>query len=252
MKKDAALLRFVLRMADTALILGQRLIEIVAHGPELEEELANANFSLDYLGQARMLYTYAGEIEGKGRTEDDFALLRPEREFQSLLLVEQSNGHFGDTIARAVLFETFYLLQLQALVDCSDGRLAEIAARAVKEIGYHRRYACQWLVRLGDGTEESHARVQKSLDDLWQFTGELFAADDVDDIVRDEFGGPDLGALRDKWRSEIAAVVAEATLKLPEDAWMASGGRNGEHTEQFGYMIAEMQYLQRAYPGLSW
>jgi ring-1,2-phenylacetyl-CoA epoxidase subunit PaaC len=252
MKKEDALYRYVLRLADSALILGQRLIENVARGPELEEELANANFSLDYLGQARMLYTYAGEIEGKGRNEDDFALLRAEREFENLLLVELADGHFGDTIVRAVLFETFYLQQLQALANCSDERLAEIAARAEKEVSYHIRYARQWLVRLGDGTSESQQRVQESLDSLWKYTGELFAGDDVDAMILNAWHGPNLAKLECAWREEIAAVVAEAKLQLPEDGWMASGGREGKHTEQFGFLVAEMQYLQRAYPGLNW
>lgn len=252
MNANDALLKYVLRLADSALVLGQRLIENVTHGPELEEELANANFSLDYLGQARMFYTYVGELEGKGRTEDDFALLRPEREFANFLLVEQPNGHFGDTIVRAVLFETFYLLQLQALVNCSDERLREIAARAVKELRYHKRFACQWLVRLGDGTQESHDRVQVSLKHLWKYTGELFAADAVDICMRDEFNGPDLAEIERQWRAEIAAVVNEATLELPQDGWMAGGGRDGRHSEAFGYLIAEMQSMQRTYPGLNW
>lgn len=252
MNKDDALLSYVLRLGDNALILGQRLLEIVARGPELEEELANANFALDYLGQARMFYSYAGELEGAGRTEDDFAMQRPEREFANLLLAEQANGDFGDTIVRAVLFETFYLQQLTDLATCKDGRLAEIAARAVKEISYHKRYAYQWLVRLGDGTDESHERVQSSLDKLWKYTGELFAADEVDVIIRDQFDGPDLALATDAWRDSIAAVVAEATLSVPEDGWMASGGRAGQHSEQFGFLVAEMQYMQRAYPGLNW
>jgi ring-1,2-phenylacetyl-CoA epoxidase subunit PaaC len=252
MKPHDALLKYVLRLADTALVFAQRLIENVTHGPELEEELANANFSLDYLGQARMLYTFAGELEGRGRSEDDFALLRPQREFANVLLVEQPSDHFGDTIVRAVLFETFYLLQLQALERCSNDRLREIAARAVKELRYHKRYACQWLIRLGDGTADSHARVQASLQKLWKYTGELFAADAVDHCIQEEFSGPDLQQTRRQWRTEIAAIVAEATLALPQDGWMAGGGRDGRHAEEFGYLIAEMQSMQRTYPGLNW
>ncbi len=246
------LFRYLVRLGDNALVLAQRLIEIVADGPELEEELANANFSLDYLGQARMFYTYAGEVEGAGRTEDHFAFLRSDREFENFLLVEQPNGHFGDVIVRSVLFDAFYLLQLEALSECSDQRLAEIAAKAAKEIRYHLRYGSQWLVRLGDGTEESHQRVQRSLDDLWKFTGELFAGDEIDESLRAEFAGPDLKALQKTWATDIAAIVKEATLELPEDGWMAGGGREGRHSEDFGYMIAEMQHLQRAYPGLNW
>jgi ring-1,2-phenylacetyl-CoA epoxidase subunit PaaC len=252
MNKQEALFRYTLRLGDNALILAQRLVELVTHGPELEEEMANANFALDYLGQARMFYTYAGELEGKGRSEDDFAFLRDEREFCSFLLVEQPNGHFGDTITRSVLFEEFYAAQLAALATCSDERLAGIAARAVREIRYHQRHDTQWLIRLGDGTEDSHGKVQASVDALWRFTGEMFSGDEVDDIVRVEFAGPDLSTIAATWKTRIAAILREATLEMPEDGWMDDGGRNGRHTEHFGPLIAEMQYLQRSYPGLAW
>ena len=252
MDAKEALLKYTLRLGDNALVLSQRLVEIVADGPELEEEMANANFALDYLGQARMFYSYAGELEGKGRKEDDFAFMRDEREFESFLLLEQPNGHFGDTIARSVLFEEFYALQLAALVDCSEPRLAEIAARAIKEIRYHQRHDSQWLIRLGDGTEESHARAQESIESLWRFTGEMFAGDQVDDIVQRDFNGPDLGSIEALWTDRVSAILAEATLSVPQDQWMDTGGRTGRHTEHFGPMIAEMQYLQRSYPGLDW
>jgi len=252
MTNEEALLKYVLRLGDNALVLAQRLIELVAHGPELEEELANANFALDYLGQARMFYTYAGELEGDGRSEDYFAFMRPEREFCNVQLVEQPNGHFGDVTVRSVLFDAFYLLQLESVEKCSDGRLAEIAARAIREVRYHQRYNSQWLIRLGDGTEESHRRVQTSIDEIWRFTGEMFAGDEVDDVIRDQYNGPDLNELRTKWRATIEAVVNEATIRLPEDDWMAEGGREGVHTEHFGSLVAEMQIMQRSYPGLNW
>ncbi len=252
MKKEDALLKYVLRLGDNALVLAQRLIELVAHGPELEEEMANANFSLDYLGQTRMFYSYAGELEGKGRKEDDFAFMRTEREFSNFLLLEQPNGHFGDTIARSVLFETFYLEQLESLNNCGDSRLAEISARAIKEIRYHLRHNSQWFVRLGDGTELSHQRMQQSVDELWRLTGELFEGDTVDDIVREEYGGPDLLAIKKHWDLRIGELLAEATLRVPEEQWMDNGGRAGCHTEHFGRLIAEMQTMQRSYPGLSW
>ena len=252
MNKEQALLAYVTRLGDNALILGQRLIELVAAYPELEEELANANFALDYIGQARMFYSYAGELEGKGRSEDDLAFLRAENEFRNFLLIEQPNGHFGDSITKLVLFDAFYLPLLEALVQCGDKRVAEIAARAEKEIRYHLRHNTQWLVRLGDGTEESHERVQASVDNLWQYTGEMFAADDVDRIFAEEFDGPNLDAIHAEWQANIAAICAEATLAMPEDAWMASGGKAGRHSEHFGYMIAEMQHLQRTYPGATW
>jgi ring-1,2-phenylacetyl-CoA epoxidase subunit PaaC len=252
MNNEQALLQYTLRLGDNALVLAQRLIELVAHGPELEEEMANANFSLDYLGQARMFYSYAGELEGRGRKEDDFAFMRGEREFCNFLLLEQPNGHFGDTLVRSVMFELFYLEQLQALANCSNERLAEIAARAVKEILYHLRHDSQWLVRLGDGTEESHARVQDSVNQLWRFSGEMFAGDEVDDIFQQVFAGPDLEAIGATWHEKMSAILAEATLAIPGDEWMQKGGRAGCHSEHFGPLIAEMQYMQRSYPGLEW
>ena len=252
MNKERALLEYVTRLGDNALVLGQRMVELVAAYPELEEELANANFALDYIGQARMFYTYAGELEGRGRGEDDFAFLRDENEFRNLLLLEQPNGHFGDSITRLVLFEAFYLAQLEGLAGCRAERLAEIAARAEKEIRYHLRHNTQWLVRLGDGTDESHSRVQASVDELWRFTGEMFAADEIDTIVEKAYGGPNLGELRERWRADIEAILVNATLDRPEDSWMASGGKAGRHSEHLGYMIAEMQYLQRSHPGANW
>ena len=252
MKKDEALIAYATRLGDNALILAQRMIEVVTLYPELEEELANANFSLDYIGQARLFYSYAGNLEGKDRDEDDFAYLREGHEYRNVLLVEQPNGHFGDMMARQLLFESFYLLQLEAIERCSDPGLAEIAARAVKEIRYHLRHVSQWVVRLGDGTDESHARMQQSIDDHWQYTGELFAADEIDPIIANVFNGPDLDSIRDQWHSNVAAVLAEATLEKPSDDWMASGGKQGRHSEHLGFLLAEMQHLQRSHPGAKW
>ena len=246
------LVAYTTRLGDNALVLGQRMIELVAAGPELEEELANANFALDFIGQARLFYTYAGECEGRGRTEDDFAFLRPEHEYRNLLLVEQPNGDFGDLIVRRFLFESFYVYLLDAVTRCADEGLSEIAARAVKEVRYHLRHSRQWLIRLGDGTDESHARVQGSLDEQWQFTGEMFAPDDLDDAMRAACNGPHLEIIEAEWRKDVSDAVAEATLMLPEDGWMAGGGKQGRHTEHLGYLLAEMQYLQRSYPGASW
>lgn len=252
MNRDQATLTYALRLADNALILGQRLAENVTMAPELEEELAGANFALDYIGQARMFYSYAGELEGAGRGEDDFAFLRDGAEFQNVLLVEQPNGHFGDLTVRQFLFESFYILQLEALTRCSNRRLAEIAARAIKEIRYHLRHVSQWLVRLGDGTAESRSRVQQSVNDLWRYTGELFRADRVDEIFQRECIGPDLEAIQSAWTDNVAAVLVEATLTAPRDQWMDGGGKMGRHTEHLGYLIAEMQFMQRAYPGARW
>jgi ring-1,2-phenylacetyl-CoA epoxidase subunit PaaC len=243
---------YATRLGDNALVLGQRMIELVAASPELEEELANANFALDYIGQARLFYTYAGECEGAGRTEDDFAYRRPEHEYRNLLLVEQPHAHFGDALVRQFLFEAFYVHLLDALTRCSDEGLSVIAARAIKEVRYHLRHSSQWLVRLGDGTDESRARVQGSLDELWRFTGEMFAPDEIDDEVRALFNGPHLEIIEAEWRNEVAAVIDEATLTLPADQWMAGGGKQGRHSEHLGYLLAELQHLQRTYPGASW
>ena len=252
MSKKQTLIAYVSRLGDNAMVLGQRLIEIVAAGPELEEELANANIALDYLGQARMFYSYAGELEGEGRGEDDFAFRREEGDFRNLLLIEQPNGHFGDTIARQVLFDIFYLLQLEALQICSDERLAEIATKSAKEIRYHIRHGRKWIIRLGDGTEESHERIAKSVQDLWVYTGEMFVHDDLDHAMSKDWNGPDLSTLKERWHAEVAEMLKEAAIALPESEWMAGGGKQGRHTEHFGYLIAEMQHLQRVHPGLSW
>ena len=252
MKADEALIAYTLRLADNALILSQRMIELVAAEPELEEELANANFALDFIGQARMLYTHAGELEGRGRSEDDLAFMRDEHEFRNLLLLEQPNGHFGDALVRQFLFEAFYLHLLDKLTRCSDQGLSEIAARAIKEVKYHFRHSSLWLVRLGDGTELSHERVQQSLDDAWRYTGEMFAADEIDVLMQDQFDGPDLLDVQALWRHDVEKTVSEATLRLPDGQWMASGGKQGQHSEHLGFLLAEMQYLQRSFPGATW
>jgi ring-1,2-phenylacetyl-CoA epoxidase subunit PaaC len=243
---------YATRLGDNALVLGQRMIELVAASPELEEELANANFALDYIGQARMFYTYAGECEGAGRTEDDFAYRRPEHEYRNLLLVEQPHDHFGDALVRQFLFEAFYLHLLDALTRCSDEGLSVIAARAIKEVRYHLRHSSQWLIRLGDGTDESRGRVQGSLDELWRYTGEMFTSDELDDEIRSLFNGPHLEIIEAEWRKEVEAVLGQATLTMPADQWMASGGKQGRHSEHLGYLLAELQYLQRTCPGASW
>ena len=252
MNPDEDLIAYTLRLADNALILAQRMVELVAAGPELEEELANANFALDFIGQARMLYTRAGELEGQGRSEDDLAFMRDEHEYRNLLLLEQPNGHFGDALVRQFLFEAFYLHLLEALTRCSDQGLSEIAVRAVKEVQYHFRHNSQWMIRLGDGTELSHERIQKSLDDAWRYTGEMFVADEIDVAIQNNFDGPDLLEIQRMWRRDVEKTVADATLELPVDQWMASGGKQGQHSEHLGFLLAEMQYLQRSFPDATW
>ena len=252
MNKDQALQAYLIRMGDNAVVLAQRLSEWVGHGPELEEEMAMSNFALDLIGQARMLFSLAGELEGGDRSEDDIAFLRDEVDYTNLLLLEQPNGDFGEIITRLVLFELFYQLQLDALTRSSASSLAGIAAKARKECDYHLRHSAHWLVRLGDGTEESHRRVQDSLHRLWRYTGEMFEADEVDRIMQSEWDGPDLDNLRDAWHATLGKVLSDATLDKPEDQWMDGGGKQGSHSEYLGYILAEMQFLQRAYPGASW
>lgn len=246
------LFAYLIRLADNALILAQQLGDWVGKGPELEEEIAMANFALDYIGQARMLYSLAGEVEGKARTEDDLAFLRDGMDFHNILLVEQPNGDFATTIARQFYFESFYQLQLKALENSSEPRLAEIAVKASKEIRYHLRHTRLWLMRLGEGTPESHRRMQTAIDELWRYTGEMFTADEIDDWATESGIGPNPADLRGDWDNYLSAALAEATLTRPDDTWMASGGKQGTHSEHLGFLLADMQFLQRAYPGASW
>lgn len=246
------LFEYLLRLADNALICGQQLAAWVGHGPELEEEMAMGNFALDYIGQARMLYAFAGEIEGKGRGEDDLAFLRDGMDFRNMLLVEQPNGDFAQTIARQFLYDAWYLPLLEALANSSEQRLAEIAGCAAREIRYHLRHERLWVLRLGDGTAESRRRMQAAIDLLFPYTHELFAADELDDWAAAAGIGPHPDTLRPAWESTVHAALAEATLKQPEPGWAACGGKHGRHTEHLGYLLAEMQFLQRAYPAAKW
>jgi len=246
------LFSYLIRLGDNSLIFGQQLGAWVGKGPELEEEMAMANFALDYIGQARMFYSLAANIEGQNRSEDDLAFLRDGMDFQNILLAEQPNGDFAITIARQFFFESFYQFQLAALKESSEPRLAEIAVKAEKEIRYHLRHARQWLVRLGDGTEESHQRMQSAVDELWRYTGELFEVDGIDEWASSTGVGPDPSLFRDQWSGYVSDALREATLSQPGQEWMASGGRQGKHSEHLGYLLAEMQFLQRAYPGAAW
>jgi ring-1,2-phenylacetyl-CoA epoxidase subunit PaaC len=245
-------LRYLLRLADTSLILGQRLSEWIGHAPALEEDLGLANIALDLIGQARMLLSYAGELEGRGRGEDELAFLRDASEFFNLTLVEQPNGGFGHTLVRQLLVAAFQLELYEGLQTSADTRLAEIAAKALKETQYHVRYSASWVVRLGDGTADSHARMQAALDELWPFTGELFAVDGVDEAMVATGIAPRAEELRMRWSARIDAVLAEATLTRPTDSLYPWLGKRGVHTEHLGYMLAEMQFMQRAYPGAEW
>jgi ring-1,2-phenylacetyl-CoA epoxidase subunit PaaC len=243
---------YVLRVGDLSLVLGQRLGEWVGHAPAIEEDLGLANIALDLIGQARLLFTYAGELEGRGRGEDEIAFLREQGEYLNPTLVEQPNGDFGQTIVRQVLADAFQLEFYERLANSADDRLAEIAAKAVKETRYHLRYSSGWLVRLGDGTQESHARVQAALERLWPHTVELFEEDDLDREMADCGIAPRLADIRAAWVARIDAVLAEATLQKPRDRPYRWFGKHGEHSEHLGYILAEMQYLQRAFPGARW
>ncbi len=247
-----ALFRYVLRLGDLSLVLGQRLGEWVGHSPALEEDLGLANIALDLIGQARLLLSYAGEIEGRGRDEDQLAYLREQGAYFNAILAEQPNGDFGQTLVRQVLIDAFQLELYERMTDSMDARLAAIAAKSVKEVRYHLRYSSGWLVRLGDGTPESHQRVQTSLELLWPYTVELFAEDDVDRAMVDRGIAPRLSEVRAAWVERIEAILAEATLKRPADRPHAWHGKRGQHSEHLGYILAEMQYLQRAYPGARW
>lgn len=247
-----ALFKYCLRLADSNLILGHRLSELCSQGPILEEDIATTNIALDLIGQARYLYQYATEVEGKGRTEDDLAYKRAEREFYNTLLSEQPNGDFAVTIARQFFVDVFDYYFYKELLNSQDQRLAELAARAIKEVTYHLHHTTQWMLRLGDGTEESHQRLQTAVNDLWMYTGELFEMDETDETLIKEGIAPNLNDIKVKWTSKVSEVLAEATVAKPEDGWMQTGSRKGRHSEHLGYILAEMQYLQRAYPDAKW
>lgn len=243
---------YLLRLGDNALILGQRLGEWCGHGPILEEDIALTNLSLDLIGQARSVLSYAGEIEGKGRDEDRLAFFRDTQQFRNVLLVEQPNGHFGDTIARQFYYDHFAWLLFDALQASNDAQLAAIAAKSLKEVTYHRRHSSEWVIRLGDGTAESHEKIQQSINDLWSFTGEMYTADELDRRVAASGLGADLDEIAKYWKQNVAGVLAQAGLSLPESGWMQTGGKKGVHSEHLGFVLAEMQHLPRMYPDAQW
>jgi ring-1,2-phenylacetyl-CoA epoxidase subunit PaaC len=245
-------LGYVLRLADTSLVLAQRLGEWIGHAPALEEDLGLANVSLDLLGQARYLLSYAGELEGKGRDEDALAFFRTEAEFCNVQLAEQPNGDFACTIARQVLIDALHLELYDGLTYSSDARLAAIAAKSLKEVRYHFRYSSGWLIRLGDGTAASHQRAQAALEILWPYTLELFDADEIDREMHAAGVAPDLKEVHQRWLTRIQATLNEATLPKPADVPFSWYGKRGQHSEHLGYLLAEMQYLQRIYPGAQW
>jgi ring-1,2-phenylacetyl-CoA epoxidase subunit PaaC len=243
----------LLRLGDNALILSQRLTEWCGKGPALEEDMALANVSLDLIGQARMWLSYAAEVEGLGRDEDQLAFLRDAHDFRNLLLVEQPNGSYADTLVRQFFFDTWHQLTLESLIRSSDGPIADIAEKALKEVRYHLRRSGDLIVRLGDGSDESHRRVQAAVNDLWMYTGEMFASDEVDAVMAAQGIAAEPSTLRDAWLAHVDEVLTLATLTMPSpEAWMQTGGKQGRHGESLGYLLAEMQFLQRAYPAAQW
>ncbi|MDO5102442.1 MAG: 1,2-phenylacetyl-CoA epoxidase subunit PaaC [Lautropia sp.] len=247
-----ALREFLLRMGDNTLILGHRISEWCGHAPVLEEDIAMANVALDLIGQTQYWLGMAAEKGGDGKTADHLAYLRDAYEFRNLLLVEQPNRDYARTLMRQFLFDSWHLLQLEALTASGDAEVAEVAQKAIKEVSYHLERSSDLMIRLGDGSEESHARMQKALDDLWPYVGELFIDDAVDEELAGAGVAPLPSSLREPWFRQVRAVFDEATLKMPDDEFAHRGGKQGRHTEHLGYILADMQFLQRAYPGSTW
>jgi ring-1,2-phenylacetyl-CoA epoxidase subunit PaaC len=249
---ETPLVLYLLRRADDALILGHRLSEWCGHAPVLEEDMALANMGLDLLGQARELYGHAAKVEGNGNDEDKFAYRRDVRQYRNLLLAEQPNGDFARTMVRQFFYSAYADLYWRAMMKSSDAALAAIAARSEKESAYHLRHSSEWIVRLGDGTEESHRRAQVAIDELWAFTGEMFAVDDSERGLIDAGAAIDPAVLKPLWLKTISGVAGEATLALPGNDWMQQGGRVGHHSEHLGHLLSELQSLQRTFPGTTW
>jgi len=249
---ERALFTYTLRLADNALVLGHRLSEWCGHAPVLEEDLALANLGLDLIGQARAFYAYAGEIEGRGRDEDALAYLRDAREYRNILLLEQPNGDFAATMVRQLIYAAFAHPYFETLTGSRDSTLAAIAAKGAKELAYHVRHSSEWVIRLGDGTAESHRRAQDALDELWPYAGEMFEVDDIERELIAAQVAVDPQTVRPAWQRTMDAVIGEATLTLPCPGWMQTGGRIGHHSEHLGHILSELQFLQRAYPGAVW
>ncbi|WP_104493021.1 1,2-phenylacetyl-CoA epoxidase subunit PaaC [Paracoccus denitrificans] len=247
-----AFFEMLLRIGDSALVLGHRVSEWCGHSPALEEDIALANVALDLIGQTQLWLGLAGEVEGQGRSADDLAYLRDAWDFRNLLICERPNGDFGHTLMRQFLFDAWHYELLKGLAASSDPRVAEIAAKAGKEVAYHLERSSDLVVRLGDGTEESHRRMQEALDALWPYAGEMFIGDDKDAELAARGIAPDPASLRAGWDATLRHVLGEATLQIPDSDFAHKGGKQGIHTEHLGYILAEMQFLQRAYPGASW
>jgi len=250
--KNQDLYNYVLGIADNSLILGQRLGELCGHGPNLETDIALTNIALDLFGQTRSLYQYAAKLEGDGKTEDDVAMLRLERDYKNVLLVEQPNQHFGHVIARQYLFDVFHYQLMTALLNSKDETLAAIAAKSIKEVSYHKRFSGDWLKRLGDGTQESHEKMQEAIDHFWPYTDELFDMTASDEKMAADGVGVNVSAMKDAYYKEVSELLEEATLEVPENPYFKKGGKEGIHSEHMGYILTELQYMQRTYPNMTW
>lgn len=249
---NQSLIDYTLHLADNALIIGHRNSEWCGHGPVLEQDIAISNIALDFIGQARNFYQYAAELSGNGATEDSLAFLRDVPEFKNVLITELPNGDWAQTTLRQFLFSTYQYYFYHQLQNSADTRLAAIAAKSLKEVTYHLRWSSEWVIRLGDGTEESKHRLLTAVDELWNFTGEMFLPAAYENALLKENIGVDLSMIRQQWNQKVEEVFAEATIQIPEKSWAQQGGKTGIHTEHFGYILAEMQFLQRAYPGAEW
>jgi ring-1,2-phenylacetyl-CoA epoxidase subunit PaaC len=249
---NASLLPYLLHLADNALILGHRNSEWCGHGPVLEQDIAITNISLDHIGQARNLYQYAALIHGNGATEDTLAYLRSEREFLNCLLVEQPNGDWAHTILRQFLFSNYQWLLCSELSHSNDAQLSAISSKALKEITYHLRWSSEWVIRLGDGTEESRTRMLNAIELLWPYTGELFIPAEYEIRAFKDADGPDITLLKTPWDNKVKVIFEEAVLPVPQHVYAQTGGKQGLHSENLGYILADMQYLQRVYPGSNW
>ncbi len=252
MTEQQALYKYCLILGDNALIHSYRLSEWCSNAPILEEDLALTNFSLDMIGRAQALLSYAGKIDGKGKTDDDLAYRRGEREFYNHLLKEMPNGDFANTIAKLLFTSAYEYYFFNELQHSADKTLAAIAAKTIKEVKYHMAHATDWVLRLGDGTDESHHRIQKAVNELWMYTGELFETNEATAILEDKNIAVDMAVVKAKWKQEIERVLTEATLTVPKDQYMQTGGSKGVHSEYLGHILSEMQYLQRAYPEAIW
>ena len=246
------LYNYILGIADNCLILGQRLGELCGHGPSLETDIACTNISLDLFGQVRSYYQYAGQIHGEGKTENDIAFVRTEREYVNTLLVEQPNTDFAYIMGRQFLFDVYHYMFLQKLQKSNDETLVAIANKSIKEVSYHLRFSSDWIKRLGDGTDESHDRMQTAIQDLWAYTDELFHQTEADKAMIIEGIGVDTLALKENYYKKVSEILKKATLEVPESKYFQKGGKQGIHTEHMGYILADMQYMQRTFPNMEW